>query len=222
MKRSRLMSLFLLLVLVQLAVPASMIHQRQATLSEGEPYKFRIGPVDPYDPFLGRYLVLNLEAANYEKWHGEPLYTGQVVFAVLERDRDGFARIRDVSLDAPGTRDYLRVRVEWQSGQHVRLAMPFSRYYLEEHAAQEAWRIQRNTRRQPVPSHILVRVRDGFGVLEELYFQDQPIFEYMRQRGLWPPGGVESPASDPAEAESEAAVPSENPPTQEAAGLEPA
>lgn len=192
MKRTTLMALFLLLVVVQLSVPASMIHKRQTTLQEGEAYKFRVGPVDPYDPFLGRYLVLNLEAANFEKWQGEDLHKGQVVYAVLERDRDGFARIRDVSLDAPGTRDYLRVRVEWQADKHVRLALPFSRYYLEEQAAQNAWRIQPNARRQPVRAHILVKVRKGFAVLEELYFEDQPIMEYMRERGLWPSSALRS------------------------------
>lgn len=194
MKQPTLLLLFALLVLVQLAVPARMIDKRQTTLEQGTAYRFDIGPVDPYDPFLGRYLVLNLEAAMYEGWRGEELQQGQTVYAVLQNDQDGFAQVRSLSMDPPGTRDYLKLRVDWQSGQKVRLQIPFSRYYLEENAAQMAWRIRRDDRRQPVPAYIVVRVLNGFGVLDELYFEDLPILDYMRKRGLWPAGAAVMPA----------------------------
>ena len=70
---------------------------------------------------------------------------------------------------------------------------------MEEHAAQLAWRIRRPARRQPVPAHIVVKVDEGFGVLEELYFDDLPVLDYMRKMGIWPPSdaspaGTEVPA----------------------------
>lgn len=212
MSRRRRLLLCLLLVTVQLAVPASMIGKRQGALNHGEPYKFRIGPVDPYDPFLGRYLELNLEAASYDKWHGEPLHRGQIVYAVLERDRDGFARLRNISMDPPGTRDYIRARVQWQSENQVRLRLPLTRYYLEEQAAQHAWRIQRDRRRQPLPAYILVKVRSGFGVIEEMYIQNQPLLDYMRSHGLWPPTSTVNPEI-PAPARPAAPVPDHNAPS---------
>lgn len=179
--------LFAVLVVAQLAVPAMMIDKRQTALEEGTPYQFRIGPVDPYDPFLGRYLVLNIEAADYNDWQGGPLQRGQTVYAVLETDSDGFARFRNLSMDAPGTRDYLKLRVDWQSGDQVRLQMPFDRYYVEEHMAQQAWRVRREGRRQPVSAHIQVRVLDGYAVLEDLYFDGKPLLEFMRAQGMLAP-----------------------------------
>ncbi|MDX1497258.1 MAG: GDYXXLXY domain-containing protein [Salinisphaeraceae bacterium] len=199
MSRGLTLLLFAVLVVIQLAVPAAMIDKRMTTLQEGTPYKFRIGPVDPYDPFLGRYLVLNLEAADYEGWKGEDLHPGQTVYGVLETNNDGFAYFYNLSMDAPGTRDYLKLRVAWQSGKQVRLRMPFDRYYTEENAAQQAWRVRRPGRRQPVPAHIQVRVLDGYGVLEELYFEDTPFMQYMRKKGL-----LAAPA--PATTASEAAL----------------
>ncbi|MGB1581009.1 MAG: GDYXXLXY domain-containing protein [Nevskiales bacterium] len=184
MNRKLLLLIFAVLVVLQLAVPAVMIDKRMTTLEEGEAYQFRIGPVDPYDPFLGRYLVLNLEAADYDNWKGEDLHPGQTVYGVLETDYEGFARFRNLSMDPPGTRDYLKLRVAWQSGKQVRLRMPFDRYYTEENVAQQAWRVRRSGRRQPVPAHIQVRVLDGYAVLEELYFEDMPLMDYMRQRGF--------------------------------------
>ncbi len=197
MSRSLLFGCFVALAAVQLAVPTFMIDKRETTLEEGSAYKFNIGPVDPYDPFLGRYLVLELEAATLEGWKGDTLHKGQTVYAVLDVSADGFATIVDLSMDAPGTRDYLKVRVAWHSADQVRLDLPFSRYYLEEHAAQAAWRIRRNGRRQPVPAYIQVRVHNGFGVLEELYFEDTPLLEYMRARGLW---SSDSSTSEPSAA----------------------
>lgn len=211
MNRKLLWSLFAGLVVVQLAVPAMMIDKRQTTLDEGTPYKFRIGPVDPYDPFLGRYLVLNLEVASYERWRGPALERGQTVYAVLETDRDGFARFRNLSMDPPGTRDYLKLRVDWQSGQQVRLQLPFDRYYVEENIAQMAWRVRRPARRQPVPAHIQVRVLEGYGVLEELYFDNRPLMDFMLGRGLLP---GRAPASSPTEAASPA--PDNDPPNRAA------
>lgn len=178
---------FAVLVVLQLAVPASMIEKRQSTLAQGAAYKFSIGPVDPYDPFLGRYLVLNLEVATFPDWKGEPLHKGQTIFAVLAKDADGFATITNLSMDAPGRSDYLKARVAWQSGQQVQLALPFSRYYLQEEAAQLAWRVRPDPQQQPVPAYILVKLKAGFGVLEDLYFEDRPIMDYMRDRGVWPP-----------------------------------
>lgn len=194
MKRPLILFGFALLVVAQLAVPTAMIDKRQTTLEEGVAYKFSIGPVDPYDPFLGRYLILNLEAALFEQWQGGFLKKGQKIYAVLAKDEQGFATISSLSKDRPGQSDYLRAHVTWQSGPQVRLQLPFSRYYLEEHAAQSAWRVRRNGRREPVPAHIVVKIRNGFGVLEELYFNDQPLLEYMEARGLWSPTGAQHDA----------------------------
>ena len=49
---------FILLVLVQLFVPANMILEQEDILKNGTPYKFKTAPIDPYDPFRGKYVWL--------------------------------------------------------------------------------------------------------------------------------------------------------------------
>jgi uncharacterized membrane-anchored protein len=67
----------------------------------------------------------------------------------------------------------------------VRLQLPFDRYYAEEQLAPEIEQAYRaNSRRGEQKAFIAVRVRKGRGVLEELYIEDLPVAEYLRQRAV--------------------------------------
>ena len=61
-KKILLISAFVLVVLVQLYVPAKMIWGREEVLNTGTEYKFRTAPIDPNDVFRGKYINLNYEA----------------------------------------------------------------------------------------------------------------------------------------------------------------
>ena len=50
---------FILMVLAQLYVPASMIFQKERVITQGTAYKFRTAPIDPNDPFRGKYITLS-------------------------------------------------------------------------------------------------------------------------------------------------------------------
>ena len=50
-KKKMLFVLFILVALIQIAVSASMIINREIILKSGKQYKFRTAPVDPYDAF---------------------------------------------------------------------------------------------------------------------------------------------------------------------------
>jgi uncharacterized membrane-anchored protein len=55
------LTLFLAACALQLGVPAAMVLREEATLRGGAELRFRAGPVDPVDPFRGRYVALSLE-----------------------------------------------------------------------------------------------------------------------------------------------------------------
>lgn len=61
MNRNLLLALLVVLAAAQLAVPASMIVQRETVLTQGRVYKFKTAPVDPVDAFRGRYVALRFE-----------------------------------------------------------------------------------------------------------------------------------------------------------------
>lgn len=183
---NRLFGLMLgLLFLLQLAVPAGMIAGREMTLRHGQQFRFRTAPVDPYDPFRGRYVALNLDASRAPHPEGMKLKRNQKVFALLSVDEAGFAFCSDIVAERPSRGDYLTARVTWWNEGKVNLQLPFDRYYADENLAPEIERAYRaHSRRGKQEAFITVRVRNGRGVLEELYIAELPVGEYLRQQAV--------------------------------------
>lgn len=180
MKHFMTLPLFAFLVVAQLAVPAWMITSRERTLRDGEAYKFKTAPVDPYDPFRGRYVALAVEPELAPLPKGAMLYRNQKVYAVLERDEEGFAKVSELTLTRPDTDNYIQVKVSYVDNNSARLRWPFDRYYMDEHLAPQAEEAYRdNSRGENRSAHLVVRVRGGAAVLEELYIEGKPIGEYL-------------------------------------------
>ena len=64
MKMLRIL-IFGVVALAQLAVPATMVWQRDQTLKQGRVWKFRTAPVDPVDVIRGRYIALRFTAEEF-------------------------------------------------------------------------------------------------------------------------------------------------------------
>jgi len=186
-KRTYLIVIFAILAAAQVWVPLSMITRREATLRKGTAYKFRTRPVDPYDAFRGRYVALNFESRTGTSTNAQYFTRGQKVFAAVNVGTNGFAELGAVTVERPREGDYLRTRVRYGGGKqrkvHVRL--PFNRFYMNEKDAPDA-EIQyrqaaRDDKRQ---AYALVRIRSGMAVIEDLYVDDQPILDFLRQPPL--------------------------------------
>lgn len=179
--------LFLLVAAVQLLVPAGMIYQQESTLTQGAVYRFKTAPVDPYDPFRGRFVALNVEANQAPTATSEGLKRGDWAYVLLGTDGQGFATLQFAYRQPPATGDYLRLKVRAVSGDSAQLALPFSRYYAEESIAPEIERAYRSSsRRGQQNAFIQVRVMDGRGVIEELYVANLPIMEFLAQEAKAP------------------------------------
>ncbi len=174
----------LIVVAVQLAVPAWMIFSRERILATGTAFRFRTAPVDPYDAFRGRYVALRFDQTQAAAPAGPELRRGQKTFAVLETDKDGFAHFKELRRERPASEPYLTVRVGYySSGSIVNLELPFDRFYMEERtapAAEQAYR--QNSRRDSQNASVIVRIRGGRGVIENLLIGDVPIAEYVRNQ----------------------------------------
>ena len=179
MKRSTLgWLLFAVCCAIQIAVPASMILRHEGTLADGSVYRFRCAPVDPVDPFRGRYVALAFEQSRFEGSVPDGLDPGSTAYATLEQDTEGFAVISSLEETEPREGDYLKVRIEWSSDRSTQVGFPFDRYYMEESLAPEAERAYRD-RTVGKQAWVTVRVRDGDAVLEELYLDGEPIREVL-------------------------------------------
>ena len=161
--------LFVILVIcffVQWMVPlGNMFHYLDAK-KNGASYLFKVVPRDPYDPFKGRYVLLNSEGV--DSYY--PNYPDPTGYAVVE-NQGAYARITALSREKPGQGNYFKVSLRRQ-----RLVMPFDRYYLNENIAPL---VENAMRRGDGEFHIDLRVKDGTAVIAGLYIQGIPVEEYF-------------------------------------------
>jgi uncharacterized membrane-anchored protein len=182
------------LCLLQWGIPLAMVQHAEQVLAQGTAYRFRTAPVDPADPFRGRYVTLEFEAAQVRTmsgWHAE---TGARLYAPIVVGVDGFATLALPQSEPPSRGDWLVVRLQWRDDerQEARVALPFDRYYLDEDLAPAAeqlyWESNRvapgDTASDPHrPAWVSVRVLDGHAQLEELYIDDVPVRERVKAAG---------------------------------------
>lgn len=186
--------LLALVFAAQWAVPVSMWHKREVTLREGQTFRFRTAPVDPADPLLGRYVALNLEAARITLGPGEGVNyrRDDRVILPLIQGSDGYAVLGQPQSQPPAGA-WLQAPVQWVNGDELFLALPFDRYYMNERQAPQAELayLRAGRRTQPAAdqsvapprpdTYVQVRVRKGFGVIEELYLDGVPVLEYLQR-----------------------------------------
>lgn len=181
MKNRLIINLFFCAALIQIVTPLSMIIKRESVLKNGEQFKFKTAPVDPYDAFRGRYIALEIEKDRVPSPQGVTLSHGQIVYALIAIDEQGFAEFTTATTSRPRAVSYIQTKVRYVSNGNVHLDLPIDRYYMEEKAAPVAERIYRqHSRQNKQDAYVLVRVKDGFAVIEALYVGDRRIEEAVK------------------------------------------
>lgn len=182
-RRNLLLAVFAIAALAQLAVPLGMIGKREAALRSGQVLKFRTAPVDPNNPFQGRYVALRLDdASRVTVTNASTFEAGQRVYALIEEAADGFARISRIEADRPDGERYIKSRVHYAGGPDVMLKLPFDEFYMPEQLSPRAETAYQAHSRQGVQdAYITVRVLNGFAVIENLYIAGKPILEYLKE-----------------------------------------
>jgi len=178
--------LFVVFAVVTLAAPLSIIWKYESALRYGTLYKFRTQPVDPVDAFRGRYVTLSfaddsLQAA--ADWARDPV----IAYVRLKRDAEGFAVPAEASRKPLSGDDVVTVDSAYLHGNGWRFNYPFNRYYLPEDVAPMAEQLYREANRGTrsrdsgkLDTYVTVRVRNGVGVIEELYLNGVPVREAVR------------------------------------------
>jgi uncharacterized membrane-anchored protein len=174
---------FAALCLVQAAIPVSMIARYERTLQDGTAFKVRALPVDPVDPFRGRYVVFRL---GFEPVPLETSFAGPVWVELVE-GADGFAKAGTVSRTRPTGGHYVQAQaipLEWGAGAvKTRLELPHDRYYMEEAKASRADAAARaQSRPDARNTWVTLRVRDGVAAVEHLWIDGVTVEEYLRRQ----------------------------------------
>lgn len=189
----------IILSLVQVASVGSRIVTYEDILAHGKRYLFKTAPVDPYDLFRGRYVALsqeNLEIMVTEKETKE-YERGGKAWVTLKTGEGGYTTFAGIS-KTPSGGEELKVEVAWAGPRYappprdgkaavkeqkewsVHIKPPFDRYYMNEKLAPEAEAAYRNRGEGKINPYIAVRIKNGRGVIEELFIDGKPVGDWIK------------------------------------------
>jgi uncharacterized membrane-anchored protein len=179
-----LLPVFILVALVQLFVPAKMILDREDILDKGKEYKFKTEPIDPNDPFRGKYITLRYEDDMIEIQNEADWIRGEIIYVFLTTDNEGFAKIQSVSKENPTNKqDFLKTKVSYVTGNganKLTIDYPFDRYYMEESKAYDAELTYRESQLDTSQiAYALVSINDGEAVLKDVLINGVSIREIV-------------------------------------------
>jgi len=138
--------LFILMVLFQVYVPASMVFNQERIYFAGTAYKMQLAPIDPNDPFRGKYIILAFRENITTIPKDNKLNLANDVYVIMKPGKNDFLEIDSIvpnfkSVKAPAV--CIKASIGSISGtanghQEAHIDYPFTRYYLEESKASEA------------------------------------------------------------------------------------
>lgn len=179
---------FILLAIIQLGLPVSMIIQKEQVLKTGKAFKFKTAPIDPYDPFRGKYITLSFEANTFTVPEESEWEYKSPVYVSLSTDESGFAKIAAVSKEKPtDTQDFVKAESWGKSFNDTLLTVNylFDRFYMEETKAPEAEEFYREAQADTSSlAYALVRVKNGDAVVENVFINDISIKEWVENERL--------------------------------------
>jgi len=186
-KKNSLIAAFVLLAFVQLYVPAKMILNQEDVLNKGREFKFKTAPIDPNDPFRGKYITLRFDAnevvvANTAEWT-----YNESIFVAISEDAEGYVQLDSLMKKAPaGTHNYVKARIDYIRGDdsyEIGIEFPFERYYMEESKAYDAELAYAESQVDSTQvAYALVAIKDGEAALKDVLINEESIREIVERR----------------------------------------
>ncbi len=126
---------FLLLAIIQWVVPGKIIWEKDEVLKKGQSFKFKTEPVDPSNPFKGKYITLNFVESSFTDTINRNLRGNDNIYVILATDQRGYASIKDLSIQKPlNNNAYVKATVYYTSIENdsttVHIRYPFNEFYM--------------------------------------------------------------------------------------------
>jgi len=173
---------FVIISIAQIGVPVHMIMDSEDALLSGNAYKFRTRPIDPMDPFRGKYITLQYEI---NRFNSEETYVkGEEIYVYLKEDEEGFAEVSYVSkVLLPNKGDYVLANVTYDRKDSVHFQLPFNVFYMEESKAYDAELAYNKINRDRSCDNVyaLVYVKNDKAVIENVFIDNVPISKYVEK-----------------------------------------
>jgi len=183
--KSMLLGVFVLVAITQLAVPAKMILDQESILQNGKAFKFKVAPIDPTNPFRGKYITLYFDENRF-KVIGDTLWAyNEPIFVELTVNENGFAKIKNVSKTMPQSGDFFKAKAQYyyRGDSTLMVDYPFHEYYMEESKAPEAERRYNETARDTTQrAYALVKVFQGEAALVDVLINDKSSKDLLEKK----------------------------------------
>ena len=174
---------FIVVALAQWIIPVNMIRGGEEVLAKGEAWKFETEPVDPSNPFKGKYVVLNFKQNSFTDRIKRHLEYGQEIFVILNKDKNGFAGIESISTTQPSSiTNYVKATVSYLNQNNdsttVNINYPFEEFYMDEYKAPKAETAYREANRDTsIITYARVKIWKGEAVTEDVIIDGKSIWE---------------------------------------------
>ena len=121
--KSTILYIFILVAIIQFAIPAKMVFDSEMVIRDGKEFKFKVAPVDPNDPFRGKYITLNFEETEYTNYYNS--FVGDDIYVRIQDNDNGFAEIADVvSYEPELPNHYIKTKVTYVYGSKIGFNYP--------------------------------------------------------------------------------------------------
>lgn len=184
-----ILPVFIIVGLAQWLVPAQMIWKHEEVLQKGNTYRFLTEPVDPGNPFIGKYITLNFKEEIAWVKKGHSLERDQDIYVLLKNDTAGFAHIDGITVNEPTNQAaYVKAKVKYISTYsndddsiEVNIDYPFDEFYMEEYKAPKAEAEYRKANLDSASStYAQVKIWKGNALTENVFIDNKPLTSYFK------------------------------------------
>jgi uncharacterized membrane-anchored protein len=181
--------LFIVMCVAQWAVPGKMVFDSERIIANGKLFKFKTAPIDPADPFRGRYITLNFQENFIPFRDSLEWQRGQEIYVTFKLNDEGFAVSDDAYHTPPDSPTYLKTTVDYvnhyQGNYEAWYKLPFDRFYLEESKAPQAEERYRQAQRDSAQvAYALVSVGAGQAVLQDVIVNDRSVTDIINDLNI--------------------------------------
>lgn len=183
-----LITLFLLVVLAQLFVPLQMIYNQEDIINTGKTVKFQCEPIDPNDPFRGKYITLNFKENGIKVKNTKYWKSNETVFAEIAISKDGFAKIQSISKTEPTDNSiYVKAKInyigDYNNENKIYLDLPFNRFYMNEYKAKNAENLYAKTTIDTTKiAYASVAIKNGEAVIKDVLIDNISIKDLVKSK----------------------------------------
>ncbi|MBK9109453.1 MAG: GDYXXLXY domain-containing protein [Saprospiraceae bacterium] len=164
---------FIILALIQIAIPVKMILDNEKIHAQGKEYRLKAKLEYPDATLSGKYIRLSYEQDKFPVEHDSIWQNGETVFVVFKTDSSGYAVIDSLFKSKPEfTPNFVEAKIKFTQKEdicRVYLEYPFEKFFLEEsRLSNEAMKNLRTRTESAQSVQSIIRIHSGKAAIKDI------------------------------------------------------